>query len=323
MSWKTWTIRQWITWTARLTTRQWVTLLMVGFAYTPSVLRVVALLPALAALRLTTAAVTAVCGAVCAFLWALSCSVSVATVALWAVPLSWRVFLFVARRCRPQYWAGRREEAAFLAWTALSPEAREAVADRLRAVRRSGAALNDQGVRLVEEAQWAMDGRTQGELLARCACHPELEKAARASLKEINQSLGHPKPDTVETMRYLWRAAWRYGEAEKAVALAEARREAYESVSPAERFDKWRKVGMYGGAAAFVLGFLCAYPLQTMVLAGIAAVMAAVTVGAKVVAHLKKLSEPEAKVQPPAKESNHGDRVLRALSDRRQPVRGL
>lgn len=300
MSWKTWTLQQWI----GLVTRKSMTWLRVGITLTGVGVYyalVYSLWPLVAVIPLARSAL------LCLPYW------------LWAVLLfAWRAVAFVARRCRPAYWAERRERVAFERWAAMSPAAREAVAAHLAIVRQSGSLLDAQAVRLVEEARWAMDGHTQGELLARCACHLELEKAAKAVLKEINQSLGNPKPDTVEAMHDLWRAAWRYREAEQAAELAELRLAEREKLSPAERFERWRKVGLFGGVAAFACGFLYAYPLQTLALGGIGLTLAVIVLAAKAADALKTAQSTSNK-----ENENVERRVLPLLPDQRRPVRGL
>ena len=316
MSWKTWTLSQWI---GRLVEEA-----VYGLIFLSSSPRAIASL----AIGIVTW-VVALAGAGLYYgtvyaLWPLVVGIPLARRVLpyllltpWAAVLgAWRAVRFCLRLLSPDYRAERREGAAFARWSAMSPTALEAVAAHLAIVRQSGSLLDAQAVRLVEEARWAMDGRTQGELLARCACHPELEKAAEAALKEINQSLGNPKPDTVETVRALWRAAWRYREAEQAAELAELRRTECERLSPAERFERWRRVGLFGGVAAFALGLLYAYPLQTLALGGVGLVLAGVTLAAKMADAVKAVQSTS------NKESENG-RVLPLLPDRRRPVRSL
>lgn len=316
MSWKTWTLQQWI---ERMT--EW-------SAYVLAVPRVAVLLVAgCVTWAVALAAVGLYYGAVYA-LWPLVVGIPLARQALpyllftpWGVGAAavlgvWRAVRFCLRFLDPAYRAERREAAAFARWVEMSPAAREAVADHLRAVRRTGVTLSDQGVRLVREEKWARDGRVQAELAALCRCHPRIEEVAARVLKEAERLT--LRPDTVEAMHDLWRAAWRYREAEQAAELAELRLAEREKLSPAERFERWRKVGLFGGVAAFACGFLYAYPLQTLALGGIGLTLAVIVLAAKAADALKTAQSTSNK-----ENENVERRVLPLLPDQRRPVRGL
>lgn len=128
----------------------------------------------------------------------------------------------VRRRCDSRYDAHLGRVRSFRRWLTLRPMARQEV--RL-AVGRFAYSLVDvtpQVLSLLRAEKWARDPITQKGLLAICAAHPDLSKAARKVLPDT-QGSGALGAGTVTVMRQLWRQAWEYDERQIVEALVSAK----------------------------------------------------------------------------------------------------
>lgn len=225
---------------------------------------------------------------------------------------------YAARYClSPRYRDRLAEEKAYAAWTSMSPSARKAADTNLAVLRGAGFVVDDQGVQVIEVGWWASDVWTQGALVAMCDCHPDLAKAAKAALKDAG-TLGRPKPDAVENMRALWRAAWQYRREAQEAAQAEARREERAKVTPHERFESSWKIGLYSGVTVIVIALLYFYTVPTLLALVLAVPLAVINLIRKATAS----NTPKEERDERDEQRGRGGPV-RVLPAGRRSVRGL